>query len=90
MPTVAAIAAVAFFVAGVVLWRMASPNLHVTSPYHHAVPSALLPHRLHPLRAELLWAASAVLALVAVGTGSRQWRRPQTVTGNGAGRTSTS
>jgi hypothetical protein len=79
IPTAAA-AAVALFVAGVVTWRM-------TPGIPHCPPSMLClevsrGHRLHPLRAELLWAASAVFALVAVG-GSR-WN-PRSAAGQPAG-----
>jgi hypothetical protein len=86
VPALAAVAAIACFVAGVVTWRMFSP---ARGPVTFPCPAnslgcgyalALAPHRLHPLRAELLWAASAALALVAVGTallvnrrGSGRW-----------------
>ena len=80
IPLVASLVAVALFVAGVVAWRMTSmkvigqpcpPNMLCAE-----LPGAYAPHRLHPLRAELLWAASAFFALVAVGTVLRLWRRP--------------
>ena len=71
--TIALVVAVAVFIAAVVTWRMFStlpgcpPNASCAAP-----PP---PHRLHPLRAELLWAASGFFVLVAVGVGLRQWRR---------------
>jgi hypothetical protein len=74
IPTVAAALALAFFIAGVVTWRM-MPDMPSCSP--NSLCFELLPsHRLHPLRAELLWAASAVFALIAAGTLLRNWRRP--------------
>ena len=80
IPVGASVAAVALFAAGVVAWRMrqplptgwtayASTANHVTVYYHAR-------HRLHPLRAEALWAAGAVFALVALATGLRARRRP--------------
>lgn len=76
IPAVAALAAVAFLVAGVVAWRMTWPPAHVGDLPRLYVP-APRPHRLHPLRAELLWAASALFALVAIGTWLR-WRESDT------------
>jgi hypothetical protein len=81
VPAVATLAAVAFFVAGVVAWRMTGvpPEGHFKCPPNALCGTSIvpdLPHRLHPLQAELLWAASALLALVGVGTGLRVWRRP--------------
>lgn len=76
VPVLASLIAVALLVAGVVTWRMMSPPAcHVRGAiFCFASPE----HRLHPLRAELSWAASAVFALVAVGSGLWQWRRPTT------------
>jgi hypothetical protein len=85
---VAAVTAVALFVAGVVVWRM-------TAPVYPAVPRCpanslcynpfpAFAHRLHPLRAEMLWVASALLALLAIGTTVRQRQQPcaaETVSG---------
>ena len=73
----AAAAAVVFFVAGVVVWRMyGSPAGHCNGggPVLYLCGRGFGSHRLHPLRAELLWAASVVLALVAVGGSLRQRR----------------
>jgi hypothetical protein len=74
VPALAALAAIACLVAGAVTWRMfsgppAQPPCPAGTLCGYALPPA--PYRLHPLRAELLWAASAALALVAVGTGIR-------------------
>ena len=85
IPVIAVVAAVALFVAGVVVWRMTSTPGPV-SPGRRGIFFVYFPppHRLHPLRAELLWAVSAVFALVAFATGLRQRGRPgraQTVSG---------
>jgi hypothetical protein len=61
--------AVVLRIAGVLTWRMSSPQLG---------PEYLRPYRLHPLRAELLWAAACLFALVAVAIGVRE-RRVQSV-----------
>jgi len=77
IPTAAAAVALALFIAGVVTWRM-MPGI----PYCPPNSLCYLPlpaHRLHPLRAELLWAASAVFALIAAAESVRQWRRPGAV-----------
>ncbi|HEX5559461.1 MAG TPA: hypothetical protein VFX13_17735 [Gaiellales bacterium] len=78
----ASLIAVALFVAGVVTWRMMStPVLLPSCPPNTACslgPSLGSPYQLHPLRAELLWAASAVFAMLALGSGFRRWRRPMT------------
>ena len=80
IPVAAMLLALALLVAGVVTWRMFSglpphhPSHRVAGP---SVVAYFYPvHRLHPLRAELLWAASAVFALIAVGAGLRARRRP--------------
>lgn len=87
IPVAAAVAAVAPFAAGVVVWRMTglalAPNAVPCLADHgcaiYGVRGPGIPHRLHPLRAEMLWAASALFAVVAIGTSLRQWRRPGTV-----------
>ena len=67
----ALVVGVALFIAGVAAWRMTSP-VH-TPPSclppcsNSLAPSFAAPYRLHPLRAELLWAASGAFALVALG-----------------------
>jgi hypothetical protein len=79
----AAVAAVALFAAGVVVWRMTSAP--EAGPVGGVLYVIIRPsHRLHPLRAESLWAASAPFAVVAIGISLRQKRRPgaaQTVSG---------
>jgi hypothetical protein len=73
IPLIALVLAVALFVAGVVEWRMFSPACDTKLVgCRLALPP---PHRLHPLRAELLWAASAFFGLVALGVGLWAWRR---------------
>jgi hypothetical protein len=74
IPTAAAAVALALFIAGVLTWRM-MPGVRPCPPNTLCV-LPLGAHRLHPLRAELLWAASAIFALVAAGASLRQWRRP--------------
>jgi hypothetical protein len=70
IPAVAA-AAVIFFVAGVVVWRMfSSPTVGPSGGILFLITRP--PHRLHPLRAETLWVTSALFALVAISTSLRQ------------------
>jgi hypothetical protein len=77
IPAVAAITAVVLFLAGAVAWDMTSsvrvlPSCPTDSLCLTPYPDG---HHLHPLRAEFLWAASAVFLLVAaLGTGLRQRR----------------
>jgi len=77
---VAVLVSVALFVAGVVVWRMtATPLLVPPCPAHTTCslePTPGVSYRVHPLRAEMLWAASAVSASIAVGAGLWRWRRP--------------
>jgi hypothetical protein len=70
----AAVAAVALFVAGVVVWRMTSTPARPVSRGIGVVDLAP-PHRRHPLRAELLWAASALFAVAAIGIWLRRRHR---------------
>ncbi len=72
IPTAAAVVALALFVAGVVTWRM-MPGVRPCPP-NSLCFMPLPPHRLHPLRAELLWVASAVFGLIAAGASLRHWR----------------
>jgi hypothetical protein len=72
IPAVAAAAALALFVAGVVTWRM-MPGVRPCPP-NSLCFTLLPPHRLHPLRAELFWAASAAFGVIAVGASLRHWR----------------
>jgi hypothetical protein len=65
--------AVAFLIAGVVVWRMMSQGQ--TCKAVGGLSCVLMPpHRLHPLRAEVLWAVSALCGLVAIGLSFRLWR----------------
>jgi len=74
----ALVVAAALFVAGMAAWRMTAP-VH-TPPSclppcsNSLAPSFAAPYRLHPLRAELLWAASGAFALVALGFSVSQRR----------------
>jgi hypothetical protein len=83
IPTLAAVAVIAFLVAGVVVWRMSAPlyplppRCPANSLCYNPYPPFM--HLLHPLEAECLWAASALLALVAVGVALLEWRRPSAV-----------
>jgi len=83
VPIVLALAAAVLFVAGAVVWRMMSPLPRGSAGYGNC-PGAdacvrffvvAPPQRLHPLRAELLWTASAVLALAAPATALLRLRR---------------
>lgn len=68
---------VALAVAGTVVWRMMSPSIAALEA--RCSGRALLgcgfayppPHRLHPLRAELLWAAAALVGLLAISLARR-------------------
>jgi len=74
VPLIALVAATGLFIAGVVTWRMMSPDF-LSWPTHRSLAPGRPPYRLHPLRAELLWAASGFVALAALGLGVWQWRR---------------
>jgi hypothetical protein len=78
IPLTTFVAAITLFVAGIVVWRMLSTPLAPKCPTVVLGPclTSVPPHRLHPLRAEVLWAASAVFALIAAGTGGRARRGP--------------
>jgi hypothetical protein len=70
LPTITAVAAVGFLIAGIITWRMMSslPSPSCFGP----CPSALFrPRRLHPLRAEALWAIGGLLALIALASTTR-------------------
>jgi hypothetical protein len=75
VPALASLIAVALLVAGIVTWRMMSPPACQVAGAVFCVATPA--HRLHPLRAELLWAGSAVFALLAAGSGLWQWQRPR-------------
>jgi hypothetical protein len=58
-------AAACFLAAGFVVWRQ-MPTLHC--PPNTVCTFTFPPHRLHPLRAELLWAAGGLSAMLGVIT----------------------
>ena len=74
-------AAMALAIAGVVTWRMTSmyppaPRCPANSLCYDALPQ--YPYRLHPIRAELLWAAGAACLIAAVAiSGGRRLGRPR-------------
>lgn len=83
VPAVVTATALVIVIAGVVAWRMTSwpafgavPKGHYLPPTHRQVYHPGPPHRQHPLRAEVLWAASFFLTLVAIGTTVRQRHQP--------------
>ena len=85
-----AFASLALAIAGLIVWREMSPS--IADLEAHCSFRALLgcgfafqpPHRLHPLRAELLWAAAAVLGVIAAGLAVRPHiRRDRTLTASG-------
>ena len=75
-PSVLGLGAVVLFVAGIVTWRMMSTPPPGCPPAQYAFWADVRcgVHRLHPLRAELLWAASGILALAALGSALLHWR----------------
>ena len=68
-----AFGSVALAIAGLVIWREMSPSIAVLEARCGAARSLGCglafppPYRLHPLRAELLWAAATVAGIVAAG-----------------------
>jgi hypothetical protein len=62
-PITAAVAAIGFLVVGVLVWRMWGPIYCPPPPALRCYNTAPF-HRLHPLRAEALWAMSALSALI--------------------------
>ncbi len=69
--TIAAIAVICL-VAGVIMWQMKSGGVHCPPTVACA---GVKPHRHHPLRAELLWAVAALLAIIAAEVAL--WQRRQ-------------
>jgi hypothetical protein len=61
----AAIAAAGLLLAGAAAWSMTA-GVPACPANHICFMPVTAGHRLHPLRAELLWAASALFALIAV------------------------
>ncbi|MGH3427231.1 MAG: hypothetical protein ACRDQZ_06645 [Mycobacteriales bacterium] len=76
IPVIASVAAAALLVAGVVVWRMYSHPSPCEVDHRPFFCGGSPVYRLHPLRAELLWAASALLAVASIGIWVRQRRRP--------------
>jgi hypothetical protein len=77
LPVGAAAIAICLFIAGVVVWRMMPPQPSPPLCPAHAL-CGFLPessHRLHPVRAELLWAASGLFSIIALSSALRSWRR---------------
>jgi NADPH:quinone reductase-like Zn-dependent oxidoreductase len=82
--------AVALAVAGTVEWRMMSPSIAAIQA--SCSGRALLgcgfayppPHRLYPLRAELVWAAAGLVGLLAIAIALRpRPHRGTTITASG-------
>ena len=71
VPALIGAAAVACLIAGIVTWQMTSSGAHCPPQ----VACVVKPHRHHPLRAELLWAVSALLAIIAAEVAL--WQRRQ-------------
>lgn len=65
LPAAAALAAVVLFLAGAAAWDMTAPAGMPRCPAHSFCFTPVGDHHLHPLRAELLWAASALFAILA-------------------------
>lgn len=74
VPGILALAAVGLAIAGVVTWQMKSTRGHC--PPHVFCGALARPHRHHPLRAELMWAGAALLAIVAAEAALMQRRLP--------------
>jgi hypothetical protein len=73
VPAAIAVIAVGFVIAGLLTWQVTSSG--VPCPAHHTCFTAVRPHRLHPVRAELLWAIAALLAIIAAEVAL--WQRRQ-------------
>lgn len=71
------VTAIVLFVAGLVVWRqmstLAGPPV-MSGALYFRLPE---PYRLHPLRAEILWAASAAFAVIGVWVSMPTARRPR-------------
>jgi hypothetical protein len=75
VPAVLLLVALALLAAGVTEWQMKSGGGHC--PPHTFCAAITRSHRHHPLRAELLWAGAALLAIIAAETAL--WRRRRSV-----------
>jgi hypothetical protein len=73
VPAAIAVIAAAFLIAGVLTWQVMSAG--VPCPAHETCVTGIKHHRLHPVRAELLWAISALLAIIAAEVAL--WQRRQ-------------
>jgi hypothetical protein len=73
VPATIAATAVVFLIAGVLIWEMTSTGAHC--PAHAVCTIAVRHHRRHPVRAELLWAISGLLAIIAAEVAL--WQRRQ-------------
>jgi hypothetical protein len=69
LPVGAAAIAVCLFIGGVIVWRIVSPEPFCPPNTFCALQGP--PHRLHPLRAEALWAASGLFAITAAAISVR-------------------
>ncbi len=78
VPCVSFAAAACFLVVGFVVWRQ-MPTL--PCPPNAVCTFTFPPHRLHPLRAEFLWAAGGLCAMLGVVTSPRLIGRPILVVG---------
>jgi hypothetical protein len=82
-----ALTSLALAAAGLVVWREMSPSIaelaaRCSSRGELGCGIAFPPpYRLHPLRAELLWAAAGVTGVLAVGQTVRLSRRPDGAVG---------
>jgi len=70
-PVAAAVAAIGLLVVGVIVWRMWGAPMYCPPPPALRCLNTAPYHRLHPLRAEALWAASALSALIGLFWASR-------------------
>ena len=73
----ALLTAIVLFVAGLVVWRQTSTLAGRTGMSGALYLHLPEPYRLHPLRAELLWAVSAVFAAIGVWVRLRTATRPR-------------
>jgi hypothetical protein len=74
VPGILAAAAFVLLVMGAITWQMRSSPGHC--PPHAACNVLGHTHRHHPLRAELMWVAAGLLAIVAVEAALMQRRLP--------------
>jgi hypothetical protein len=73
VPGVLVLVALVLLAVGVVEWRMKSTACPANAVA--ACVRILRPHRHHPLRAELLWAGAALVAIIAAEVALLQRRR---------------